>query len=208
MSQRFLDGLDASSWRTDADGAGAGFCVLGIAEIGVNRMLSVDIQFDEVAVNLVGAVFLGPFARVGEGSGLEACHLFLPELPEVGRLLGVGFDLFGREAHLHVVLALLAVDGGHETEVSESRGLAGADVQCGASVLQFQCARLVGCLQVVRQRPGYLRVHRHAIQVELDVYRGLFARLVEPVTMVGNRHPEIVGAVGIVLGMARAGRQR
>ena len=113
MAQGFLDGLDAGARRHEHGRAAPGPGVLGHEQITVDALsLLVELQFDEVAVDFVGAVFLRPLFRIAQGESGGFLLAVLPELTEIGGHGGIGFDFLGREPDLDMVPGGLPADGG------------------------------------------------------------------------------------------------
>ena len=185
--------------------------ISGHRQIAVDAVAAVGMQFDQVAVELVGAVLLDALTP---GQQPLCAHFLaglvdvrLPEFVEVGRIAGVGFQLLGRESHLHVVLVQLAVDGGLEPHVEESGLLHRSHIDDGAPVLQHHLSPGGGGQHVGSYLVAHLHVLWDAIFAERHFHLRLFARLVEPVGVVGHRQPQVVAAVGVVLGRSHHHRQ-
>ena len=161
-------------------------------------MLTVQVDAHKVAVGLVsGELWAGCLRELQRILG-RLVQVVLPELPEVLRLLGVGHYLLGREANLHVVLVGGAVELHRQADVAEARFLRCPRLDDGAPVLQRDGALRVGLHQVVADSILHHAVARYAVFIELHLDGSLLARLVEPVGMVGNGHPQVVAAIGII----------
>ena len=127
--------------------------------------------------------------------------LLLPERPEVLRLLGERLYLIGREAYLHMVLIGLTVELQRQAQVAETGFLGGSHIDLGATILQRRGASLIGRQQVGTYLPLHHTIARDAILIELHFDGGLLARLIEPIGMVGDGHPQVVATVRIILGL-------
>ncbi len=203
MAQGFLDGLDAGARRHEHGRAAPGPGVLGHEQITVDALsLLVELQFDEVAVDFVGAVFFRPLFRIAQGESGGFLLVVFPELTEIGGHGGIGFDFLGREPDLDMVPGGLPADGGRKAAVAEPGALHGADGDGRPAVFEHDAAFCVGGHQVAAQfvMDGDA-VLRDAVAIELYLNDGLFARAVEPVGMVGLCDPQHVAAVGIILGL-------
>ena len=94
----------------------------------------------------------------------------------------------------------LAVNRGLQSEVAEARSLSRSHVYSGPSAGEFHRAFLVSLQHVVGYFVVHLAVSRYAVFIQLHLNLSLFARLIEPVGMVGHGQPQIVRAVRIVFG--------
>ena len=161
-------------------------------------MLLVCLQFDEIAVELVGGVFLNPLTAYADGSLSCLLDVSLPEGVEICRVLGIWLQLLRRESHLHMVLEFPVAFCGSESEVEESRLFHCPDVYYRPSVLQFylsfcRCGHHVGSYLI-----RHLNVLWHTVDIEPYLHLRLLASLIDPVGMVGLSQPEIVRTIGIV----------
>ena len=196
-----LDGLHAGSRRCQHHGARSLPCAVRHQQVGVEGMAAaVQVDFQQVAVYALVRHILDILLREVYGCLAALVQFVLPERPEVLRLLGEGLNLVGREAHLHVVPVGFAVKRHLQPQVAEA-GLRGrAHTDLGPSVLQPHRATAVRRQQVGADLPFHHAVARNAVLIELHLDGGLLTRLVEPVGMVGYGHPQVVAAVGIILG--------
>ena len=201
VAQRLLYGLYACSRRAKHHRTAALCGVFGIKEICVYGLfLLVERQFHEVTVNLVGAIFVGSFLCIFQRNGPHVLNVLVPEVHKVGGLLCVRSDFVYRESHLYVMFVGLAVNRGLQSEVAEARSLSRSHVNCGPSAGEFHRAFLVSLQHVVGYFVVHLAVSRYAVFIQLHLNLSLFARLIEPVGMVGHGQPQIVRAVRIVFG--------
>ena len=166
-------------------------------------MLAVCVQFQQIAVELGRgvAVHLSAFHDEASVSHFPACLLYggRPEGVEVGRVLRIGLQLFGREAYLYVMLIGMPLNACLQSEVQESGLLHGTHVDDGPSVLKHHLATLCGRKHVGSNLITDFHILRDAVLAESHLYLGSFAGLVKPVGMVGNRQPQVVAAVRIIL---------
>ena len=201
VAQRFLDGLDAGSRGTEHHRTASCLGSLGIEKIGIDGLsVLVHVEFHKKGIYLVGAVFGCRCLFVFQRHGGQLVHVLFPERKEVGRFLGPRLYFICRESHLHVVAVGLGAHLGLQPQVAESRCLARSDVDIGPSVFQRHLSLVVAFHHVVGHLVFHLRVAGYAVLIELHFDGCLLARIVEPVGMVGNRHPQIIRTVGIVLG--------
>ena len=207
VAHRLLDGLDAGTWRAEYDGIFAACASLRFRQVAIHGVAAVGLQLQQVAVELVGGVLVHLLAFHEE---LVAIHLLagrlkvlFPERLEVGGVLRIGLQLFGREPYLHVVLVLLVAVDGRQPQVQESWLLHRTHVDGGPAVPQLHLAFRRGRHHVGPNLVADLHVLGNAVDVETYFHLRLLARLVEPVGMVGHRQPQIVRTIGIVLGPAQ-----
>ena len=96
MSQWLFDGLDAGSWRTEHYGMLAWLRVFGVEELAIDALFATAHgNFHQIAIHLIGAVFLGNLLGVGERNLCQFVEVALPEGVEVFGLLCEGLYLLG-----------------------------------------------------------------------------------------------------------------
>ena len=100
-------------------------------------MTTVVFDFQQIHVRLVGTVFLHLLAIHMQRCLAGFFKIRLPESIKVNRILGVRFQLFRREAHLHMMLILVAILLRRQSEVEESRFLHRPHVDGSSAVLQL-----------------------------------------------------------------------
>ena len=203
MPKGLLDGLDAGSGRAQNGRASATLGILGQEQIAIKRVVAVYLQLDEIAVYLIGCIFLGRLLRVAEVLLLP--HLtdaILPEGGEIGWFLRPRTYLIYREAHLDMMHIGGAVYSNAQSEIAKARRGACAHIYLGPSVLQFHAAMVVGIQHVIGYGVFHNTVAWNAILIEFHLYYGFFTRFIEPVGMVGHRYEEVIAAVRIVFGTA------
>ena len=162
-------------------------------------MRTVGLQLHQETVELMGTVFVHPLTSIAERCLSSLFDGFRPEIVEVAGVLCIGFQLLRRESHFHVVLTAFAVDGGLQLAVKESRTLHRTHMNSCTPVFQSYRTFTGGSHHVGSYLIAHLSVLGYAIAIELHLYLGLLARFVEPVGMVGDGHPQIVIAIGIIL---------
>ena len=200
VAQGLLDGLDARPGRAEYHGMPPRLRPLGVEQVCVDGLpLLVERQFHKVAVDFVGAVFVGFLLCVGQGESPHFLYPLAPEGREVGRLFCRRAYVAYRVAHLYVVLVGLAANYGFQAQVAEARRRPRAHVDDGAAAHELGFALAVDGHHVVGRLVSHGAVQGHSVPVQLHLHLGFLALVVEPVGVVGHGHPQHVRAVGIVL---------
>ena len=200
VAQRFLDGLNAGSRRGEHHGMVALAGILGIEKIAIHHMSHlIYLKFYEIAIYLIGTVFLGEFLGVAQGNVLQFILRLLPETVEILRFLGIRLNLIHRESHFHMMLIGFAIELIKQAQISETWSLSGSHVHDGAPILQSEASLLISLEQVIAYFILHLAVTGNSILIETYFHLSLLASLIEPVSMIGHGKPKIITLVRIVL---------
>ena len=111
IAHRFLDGFDAGSWRCENHRMATLLGILWIKEIAIHRMaFLIYLKLNEIAVNLIGTIFLGEFLGIAQRNVLQFVLCLLPECIKILRLLGIRLNFIYRESYFYMMLVGFAIE--------------------------------------------------------------------------------------------------
>ena len=155
-------------------------------------MTLVVLDLQQIHIRLVGTVRLHLLAIHMQWCLAAFVKICLPESIEVLRILGIGFQLFRRETHLHMMLVLVTVFMRRESQIQKSRFLHRPHVDSGSAVFQLHFALAGGRHHIWPDLITHLYVLRHTIKTEHYFYLCFLSHLIQPVGMIGYRQPQVI----------------
>ena len=161
----------------------------------------VELKPDQITVYLVGTILLSEFLGICQGIVLHLFQVCIPESHEVFWFLSIRLDLLRRESHLDMMPILFAIHRNTQTKIPKTGLLTCADIDFSPSVLQEHFTSCVIIQHIISNGVADFRVTRYSIFIKLDFDGGILPCLIHPVSMVGNRDPQIITTIRIILCM-------
>ena len=196
IAHGFLNRFNACAWRTKHYWELA--FLLGFRQISINAMTLVVFDLQQIHICLVRRIVINLLAIHVQRGLASLFYIPFPEITEVLGILGIGFQLLWRKTNLHVMLVLSLHT---QFQVQKSRLLHSPHVDSGPTILQLHLTGGGHRHHVRTYLVVNLYILRHAVERKRYFHLRLLTHLVEPVSMIRYRQPQIVRAIGIILSL-------